>query len=202
MADICIENNVTIVSDEIHSELLLDGAKYSPLASLSPDIERHTITLISASKAFNVPGLTCAFAIIPDEKLRQRFYATAEGMSLEVSTPGLTAARVAFSGKADSWLKSLRRYLTANRDFIIKYLEKNLPQMRMTKPDATFLMWLDCSELNLKPSPYEFFLQNAKVAFSNGANFGKGCEQFIRLNFGTTRQLLTHALERVRKSLQ
>ena len=202
MAEICIENDVTIVSDEIHSELLLEGAKFTPLASLSPDIAQRTITLISASKAFNVPGLACAFAIIPNERLRQRFYAIAEGMSLEVSTPGLTAARVAFSGKADAWLKGLRRYLTENRDFLIKYLEKNLPEVRMTKPDATYLMWLDCSDLQLKSSPYEFFLQNAKVAFSNGANFGKGCEQFIRLNFGTTRKILTHGLERVRKSLR
>jgi cystathionine beta-lyase len=201
MAEICIENDVTIVSDEIHSELLLEGAKFTPLASLSPDIAQRTITLISASKAFNVPGLACAFAIIPNERLRQQFYAIAEGMSLEVSTPGLTAARVAFSGKADAWLKGLRRYLTENRDFLIKYLEMNLPEVRMTKPDATYLMWLDCSDLQLKSSPYEFFLQNAKVAFSNGANFGKGCEQFIRLNFGTTRKILTHGLERVRKSL-
>ena len=123
-------------------------------------------------------------------------------MSFEVSTPGLTAARVAFAGKADGWLKSLRRYLTGNRDFIIQYMEKNLPQVRITMPDATYLLWLDCSELKLKTLPFEFFLSKAKVAFSNGANFGTGCEQFVRLNFGTTRQVLAEALERVRKSLR
>jgi cystathionine beta-lyase len=202
MAEMCLENDVPIVSDEIHSELLLGGAIFTPLASLSPDIAEHTITLISASKAFNVPGLACAFAIIPDEKLRQRFYRMGEGMSIENSTPGLTAARVAFSGKADSWLKSLRHYLTGNRDFIIQYLEENLPDVRMTKPDATYLLWLDCSALKLKPTPYEFFLREAKVALSNGTNFEKGCKQFIRLNFGTTRRILMKALERVRKSLR
>jgi cysteine-S-conjugate beta-lyase len=202
MAEICMEHDVTIVSDEIHSELVLGNAKFTPLASLSPEIAQHTITLISASKAFNVPGLACAFAIIPDEKIRQRFTTIAEGMSFEASTPGLRAAQVAFRGKADGWLKSLRGYLKANRDFVIKYLETNLPDVRMTKPDATYLMWLDCSELKLKPSPYDFFLKEAKVAFNNGAGFGTGSEQCIRLNFGTTRKILTEGLERMRKSLR
>jgi len=202
MAELCIENGITIVADEIHSELLLDGAKFTPLASLSPEIAQHTITLISASKAFNVAGFACAFAIIPDEKLRKQFFDTAFGMSFETSTPGLTATQVAFSGKADAWLRDLRQYLTANRDFIIEYLEKNLPNIRMTKPDATYLMWLDCSELGLMPSPYEFFMKEAKVAFSNGASFGVGSEQFVRLNFGTTRKTLQEGLERMRKSLR
>ncbi len=202
MAEICIENQVTIVSDEIHSELLLGGAKFTPTASLSREIGKHTITLVSASKAFNVPGLSCAFAIIPDEKLRKRFVDTAYGMSFEISTPGLTAARVAYSGRADTWLKGLRRYLTDNRDFVVSYVEKNLPGIRVTKPDATYLIWLDCSDFGLKPTPYEFFLKKAKVALSDGGKFGKGNEQFVRLNFGTTRRTLLQALERMKKALQ
>ncbi len=202
MAEICIENGVTIVSDEIHSELLLGGAKFMPLAKTSREIEKHTITLISASKAFNVPGLACAFAIIPDTNLRKRFYDVAYGMSFEISSVGLTAARVAYSGKADSWLKALRLYLTANRDFVIEYVEKNLPGIRVTKPDATYLIWLDCSELKLKPTPYEFFLKDAKVALSDGGKFGRGSEQFVRLNFGAPRRTVHQALERMRKALQ
>ena len=202
MADLCLENDVSIVSDEIHCELLLGHSTFTPLASLSSEIAGRTITLLSAAKTFNLSGLSCAFAIIPDLKLRQQFCTVAEAMSVEVSTPGLRAAQVAFSGKADSWLKSLRRYLTGNRDFVIQYLQTNVPDVRMTKPEATYLMWLDCSALSLKPSPYQFFLDEAKVAFSNGANFGTGCEQFIRLNFGTTRTLLAKAMERVRKALR
>lgn len=202
MAEICMEHGVTIVSDEIHSELRLGDAGFTPLASLSPEIAKRTITLIAASKAFNVPGLACAFAIIPEPALRRRFLSTAQAMSFEFSTPGLRAAQVAFSGKADGWLKSLRRYLTANRDFAIQYLKTHIPSIRMTKPDATYLMWLDCSELQLQPSPYEFFLKEAKVACSNGALFGAGCEQFVRLNFGTSRKILAAGLERMRRSLQ
>ncbi|MEW6030373.1 MAG: MalY/PatB family protein [Chloroflexota bacterium] len=202
MAEVCIENKAVIVSDEIHSELLLGGAKFTPTAGLSQEIAQQTITLISASKAFNVPGLSCAFAIIPDEKLRKRFFDTAYGMSFEVSTPGLTAAHVAYSGQADAWLKALRRYLTGNRDLVIDYVEKELPGIRMTRPDATYLIWLDCSDLNLQPTPYEFFLKKAKVALSDGGKFGKGNEEFVRLNFGTTRRTLLQALERMKKALQ
>jgi cystathionine beta-lyase len=202
MAETCLEHNVTIVSDEIHAELLLGESKFKPLASLSPEIAANTVTLISAAKTFNLSGLACAFAIIPDEKLRRKFCSVAESMSIEVSTPGLTAAHVAFSGKADGWLKNLCRYLTENRDFVIRFLKSDIPGIQMTIPEATYLLWLDCSALKLKPSPFEFFLNTAKVAFSNGAGFGTGCEQYIRLNFGTTHQVLAEALERVRKSLQ
>jgi len=202
MVEICIENDVRIVSDEIHSELLLGDVNFIPPASLSQEVAQHAITLVSASKAFNVPGLACAFAIIPDENIRKKFNDMILTMSYEVSTPGLHAARVAFSGKADSWLKALRRYLTANRDFIIKYMETNLPGVRTIKPDATYLLWLDFSKLKLKPSPYEFLLKEAKVALSNGAIFGKDSDQFVRLNFGTTRSVVEAGLERIRKALR
>jgi len=201
MAKICIENNVTIVSDEIHSELLLGGEKFTPLAKLSKDIEKHTITLISASKAFNIPGLACAFAIIPDPKLRKRFFDIANGMSIEYSTPGLTASQVAYSGRADAWLRDLCLYLTSNRDFAAAYIEKYMQGMRATVPDATYLMWLDCSEIKLKSSPHEFFLKQAKIVLSDGAKFGNECSQFVRLNFGTSRAILKKGLDRMRTAL-
>lgn len=201
MAEICIENDVLIVSDEIHSELLLGGAKFQPMATLSREIANRTITLISASKTFNVPGLFSAFAIIPNRKMRDLYQATVFKMGLHVASPGLTAARVAYSGECDLWLKALRKYLTANRDFISEYAGRNLPGMRTTNPDATYLMWLDCSELKLKQSPYEFFLKEAKVGLSDGGKFGRGNEQLVRLNFGTSHKLLKQGLDRMRKAL-
>lgn len=202
MAEICLENDVTIVSDEIHSELLLGGSTFLPMAKVSKAVERNSITLISASKAFNVPGLACAFAIIPNAKIRTRFSDIGSGMNLEASSMGLTAAHVAYSGKADAWLRSLRSHLTSNRDFILEYIENKLPGVRATKPDATYLVWLDFSELNLKPSPYDFIYKNAKVALSNGAGFGKGNKQFVRLNFGTSRKILKQGLDRMSKALK
>ena len=202
MAEICLENNVLIVSDEIHSELLLDGNGFTPLATLSPEVAAKTITLIAPSKTFNVPGFFCGFAIIPDEDLRIRYLQTIFKMGIHVASPGLVAARVAYSGRCDAWLKQLRGYLTKNRDFLIDYVTKKLPMLRITVPDATYLAWIDCSELDLQPSPYEFFLKEARVALGDGGRFGKGSEQFVRLNFGTSRKILKQGLDRIRKALR
>lgn len=201
MAEICIENKVIIVSDEIHSEILLGGARFTPFASLSREIAKYTITLVSASKAFNVPGLSCAFAIIPDPTLKKRFFDVTYGMSYEVSTPGLTAAQVAYSGKADPWLRQMLRYLTSNRDFLVDYVTQYMPNIRTTIPDATYLCWLDFSQTGIEGSPFEFFKEKAKVALSDGRLFGKGGEGHLRINFGTSRKLLTEGLERMRKAL-
>lgn len=202
ITEMCLDSNVTIVSDEIHSELLLGNTKFMPMAGTSRDAEKKSITLISVSKTFNVPGLSCGFAIIPNPDLRKTFSRIGSDMNYEVSTPGLTAALAAYSGKADAWLRDLRAHLTSNRDFILEYVDKYLPGVRATKPDATYLMWLDFSDLKLKPSPYEFILKRAKVALSNGAVFGSGNEQFVRLNFGTSRKILKQGLDRIRKALK
>jgi cystathionine beta-lyase len=202
MAEICLENNVLIVSDEIHSELLLDRNGFTPLATLSPEVAAKTITLIAPSKTFNVPGFFCGFAIIPDEDLRIRYLQTIFKMGIHVASPGLVAAQVAYSGRCDAWLKQLRGYLTENRDFLIDYVTKKLPMLRITVPDATYLAWIDCSDLDLQPSPYEFFLKEARVALGDGGRFGKGSEQFVRLNFGTSRKILKQGLDRIRKALR
>jgi cystathionine beta-lyase len=201
MAEICIRNNVMIVSDEIHSELLLDGNKFTPLAKLSSEIAKHTITLIAPSKTFNVPGLFCGFAIIPDKDLHVRYEKEVSHMRIHVSSLGLLVAQTALSGKCDSWLVEARRHLTSNRDFLVEYVTKHMPEIRLTVPDSTYLEWFDCTQLGLKESPYEFFLKNAKVAFTDGAKFGKGGEGHVRLNFGTSRKMLQQGLERMRKSL-
>jgi len=202
MAKICIQNNVLIVSDEIHSELLLDGNSFTPLAKLSAEIARHTITLIAPSKTFNVPGLFCGFAIITDKDLRERYEQEVNHLRMHVSSAGLIAAETAFSGQCDSWLKELRHYLTGNRDFLVEYVAENMPNVRLTIPDATYLGWLDFTQTGIVGSPYEFFLQNAKVAVSEGRIFGEGGEGHIRLNFGTSRKLLEQGLERMRKALK
>lgn len=202
MAEICIENKVLIVSDEIHSELLLGGSTFTPLATLSPEIAQQTITLIAPSKTFNIPGLFCGFAIIPNEELRILYLETIFKLGIHLASPGLVAAQMAYSGQCDGWLKALRKYLTSNRDFLVNYVTTYLPMLRITIPDATYLAWIDCSELRLKPSPYEFFLKEARLALSDGGRFGKGSEQFVRLNFGTSRKVLKQGLERIRKALE
>ncbi len=205
MAEICIANDVLIVSDEIHSELLLDANKHTPMAKLSAEIADHTITLIAPSKTFNVPGLFCGFAIIPNKELRDRYERELNHMRLHVSSMGLFAAQTAFSGQCDGWLTDLREYLSLNRDFLVSYVTEVLPEVRLTHPSATYLGWLDFGNLveagRITGSPFDYFLKNAKVAFSDGRIFGAGYENFIRLNYGCTRATLEKGLERVRKSL-
>jgi cysteine-S-conjugate beta-lyase len=201
VAEICIKNNVLIVSDEIHSELLLGDNQFTPMATLSSEISKHIITLIAPSKTFNVPGLFCGFAIIADKELRDRYAKEVDRLRLHVGSMGLFAARTAFSGKCDGWLNDLRSYLTANRDFLVEYVMENMPEVRLTIPQATYLAWLDFSAYKLKKSPYDFFLKKAKVALSDGKIFGKGNEEYVRLNFGCPRSILEQGLERMRKSL-
>jgi cysteine-S-conjugate beta-lyase len=200
MAEICIENQVLIVADEIHSELLLDEKKFTPMAKLSKKIANNTITLIAPSKTFNVPGLFCGFALIPNKELRDEYIKVVQQLRLHVASLGLHAAQVAFSGQCDEWLKEMRCYLTGNRDFLVDYVTKNMPEVRITVPDATYLAWLDFTQLNLEKSPFEFFFERAKVALSDGAIFGE--KGHVRLNFGTSRSTLKQALDRMQKALR
>lgn len=205
MAELCLKNGTVIVSDEIHSELLLGGARHTPLATLSPEIENQTITLIAPSKTFNIAGLFCGFAIIPNAELRRRFETTVNRMTLHVSSLAQVAAEAAFSGACDDWLVELQNYLTSNRDYLVDFVQKNLPGVKITIPQATYLAWLDFSELvesgKIQDNAYEFILKNARVALNNGPTFGTGGKNFVRLNFGCPRALLQEGLERIQKSL-
>jgi cystathionine beta-lyase len=205
LAEISLRQNVVICSDEIHSELLLGGSQHIPIATLSPEIAEQTITLISSSKTFNTAGLFCGFAIIPNRELRERYQKAVERMTLHVNSLGLVAAQTAFSGACDDWLQDVLVYLTANRDFVVKYVKENIPELRLTAPDATYMTWLDCNPLlesgKIKSSPFEFFLHKAKVALSDGTQFGLGGFGFVRLNFACPRSLLEQALFQIKMSL-
>jgi cystathionine beta-lyase len=202
MAEICLEKDTLIVSDEIHSELLLGGAAFTPLAKLSREIEKQTVTLVAPSKTFNVPGLFCGFAVIPNAGIRKRFEEETNRMTLHVNSLGMVAAQAAFSGECDGWLAELRRYLTANRDFLAEYLGENMPGTFFTIPDATYLGWLDFRQTKIEGSPYQFFLKNARVALSEGRIFGEEGAGHVRLNFGAPRKTLAQGLERMRKALK
>ena len=206
LVEICLQGDVIICSDEIHSEILLDGAQHIPLATLSAEIAARTITLVAPSKTFNTAGLFCGFAIITNPDLLKRFKIACEKMTLHVNSLGQAAAVTAFSGICDDWLREALEYLTANRDFVIEYINHHMPEIRTTVPDATFLMWLDCNILvesgRIPDSPCEFFLKEAKVGLNNGADFGPGGENFVRLNIACPRSILENALDRMRTALE
>jgi cystathionine beta-lyase len=202
MAEICLENKILIISDEIHSELLLDDKKYTPMAKLSAEVAKNTITLVAPSKTFNIPGLFCGFAIIPDQKLRDAYVKVVQHLRIHVASLGLHAAQAAYSGECDEWLKELRGYLTGNRDFLIDEVTKQMPEVRITKPDATYLAWLDFTQLNLEKSPFEFFFEKAKVALVDGIIYGEQGKGHARINFGTSRKILKQGLDRMHKALR
>jgi len=206
MAGICLEQGAVLCADEIHSELLLGSTRHLPAASLAPEIAERSLTLVAPSKTFNVPGLFCGFAIVPEKELYEKYKKALEQMTLHVSSVGMAAAQVAFSGACDGWLDELRAYLTGNRDFLVGYAAAHFPGIRLTVPEATYLAWLDCGELvrsgRIQGSPHKFFLEKAKVALNEGADFGPGGENFVRLNFGCPRATLVEAFERMRLALE
>ena len=202
MARICLERDLPIIADEIHCDLLYQGQRHIPMASLGPEIERRTITLMAPSKTFNLAGLKVSVAVIPDASLRERFMAArGDYVQTQVNVLGYAAAFAAYRD-GDAWLGELMRYLEANRDYLGDYVRRHLPGVTMTPPEGTYLAWLDCRNAGTAAAdPFTFFLERAKVAFNDGKLFGRGGQGFVRLNFGSPRSILTEGLERMRRAL-
>lgn len=200
LADFALRNQLVVCSDEIHADLLLGDSTHIPFASLSPEVEQQTITLIAPSKTFNIPGLGASAALIPNPALRMRFQRAAEGIVPHVSLLSAHAMLAAYT-QCDDWLLQLRRYLTANRDHLVAFVQRELPQVKVTRPQATYLAFLDLSAYGLEPNPCKWLEANAKLAVNDGAWFGPGGEGHIRLNFGCPRATLDEGLERLRAAL-
>lgn len=201
LAALVLAHDLVVVTDEIHADLVFDGGRHIPFASLGPEIARRTVTLSSASKAFNIPGLRCAVAHFGSEALQQRFNAVTQkrfrgGLGLF----GLAASTAAWRF-GQPWLDEVVPHLERNRDFVQSFLAERIPAIRFYRPRATYLAWLDCAELSLPTSPASHFLQQARVALSDGRLFGSGFESHVRLNFATSRPILGEILERMARSL-
>jgi cystathionine beta-lyase len=200
LAEICLRQNVLIISDEIHCDILFDSHKHIPIASLSPEVAANTITFMAPSKTYNIAGLHASVCVIQNPSLMEKFHRFCEGL---VGCPGvlaLTAAHAAYA-EGDDWLAEQNRYLQANRDFLDDALGTQLTGIHWNKPEATFLGWLDCSDLGLGEPPYEFFLREARVGLNDGISFGPQCGDFVRINFGTTRANLQEAVDRMQAAL-
>lgn len=187
---------LTVVSDEIHCDLLLEpDARHVPFASLSEDAAARTITLMAPSKTYNVPGLACSFAVIADPVLRHAFQRAMRGIMPEINLLGFTATEAAFN-HGEEWLNGLLDYLRGNRDRVIAALD-GVGGLKVTRAQATYLAWIDCRASGIE-QPQRFF-EAAGVGLSNGADFG--LPGFVRLNFGCPRATLDLALERMTAAL-
>ena len=201
MAAACLRRDLWIVADEIHCDLALDGRQHVPIAALAPEVEQRTITLMAPSKTFNLPGLKCAVAVIPNAGLRERFVAAAADLVPKINVLGCTAAVAAYR-EGDAWLEALLAYLKDNRDFLVRQVKATLPGVTMAVPEATYLAWLDCrGAARAGADPYTFFLTQAKVALNDGVTFGPGGAGFVRLNYGCPRSLLAQGLQRMAAAL-
>ena len=201
MAEVCLDKGVLICSDEIHCELVYQGYRHVPIASLDPEIAQNTITLMSPSKTFNLAGLQCSFAVIQNPELRQKYLAARKGLVPWVNLMGLVAAKAAYE-QGQSWLDQVLVYLEANRDYLADFVRDELPGIAMAKPEATYLAWLDCRQTGMDGNPYRFFLEQGRIAFNDGATFGKGGEGFVRLNFGCPRSMLKECLMRMKEVME
>ncbi|MFN0095786.1 MAG: MalY/PatB family protein [Dehalococcoidia bacterium] len=202
MAAICLARDVWIVSDEIHCDIVFSGSEHVPIASLSPEIAQRTITFMAPSKAFNLAGLKASVAIIPTEELRASFEAARAGLVQTPNILGYLAMTVAYRD-GGPWLEAVTQYLEANRDLLARFVDAELPGVRMTPMEGTYLAWLDFRATELPQDRIqEWLLEHAKVALGNGADFGAPGRGYGRFNFACPRPMLEEGLDRMATAMR
>lgn len=202
LINICLENNVLILADEIHGDLVYSGHQYIPLASLETDNADKIITLTAPSKTFNIAGLYTSIAIIPDNKFRRQFSQVLQQLGINKSNVfGITALEAAYR-HSGPWLDELLVYLEGNAQYLTEFIAANIPAIKVDKPQGTYLAWLDCRNLNLTQQELaKFFAHKAKVGLNDGATFGQQGNGFMRLNFGCPRPVLAEGLSRIAQAV-
>ena len=202
IAALAVERDWVVVADEIHADLVFDGRPFHPFGSLGPEVAARTVTLTSATKAFNIPGLRCAVAHFGSTDLRRRYRAAyPRHVGGGIGLLGLYATIAAWR-HAQPWLDRVVAHLEGNRDFLAGAIAERFPGVVFHPPEATYLAWLDLRALDLSPTPARFFYQRARLALSDGPNFGAGLEGYARLNFATSRAILTQVLDRMAAALE
>ncbi len=198
LAELALTYQVLLLSDEIWSDLVFPLHNHIPIASLSKEIAEQTITFMAPSKTFNLAGFYTSHIVIPHETHRKAFHEITQSLSLNHNNLfGLVAAECAYT-KGEPWLTELLSYLEGNIEFAIQYLADLKPQIKVIRPEGTFLLWLDCRGLEMEPSKQnQFFVAKAGVALNDGASFGKLGQGFQRMNVGCPRRVVHEALSRI-----
>lgn len=197
LGDITIGHGATVISDEIHCEILYKGHKHTPFASISKDYEQNCIVCMAPSKTFNLAGLSASSIIIPNKKLRDTFNEARTAMIHNPNLFGLVAMETAYR-HGDEWLTQLLDYLQGNLDFTISYFAKRIPKINVIKPQGTYLVWLDCRALGLDDMALRNFMRcKARVGLDDGFLFGVGGSGFQRMNIACPRAILEEALHRI-----
>lgn len=202
LADFCLSRGIIVISDEIHCDMALWGKKHIPFASVSDKAAACSITFGAPSKTFNIAGIVTSYAIVPNESLREKFFGWMGGNELNQPDIFAPIATVAAFENGEPWRVQMLKYVEENIEFTIDFCRKYIPQITPIRPEASFLVWLDCRELNLSHTELvELFENRAKLALNSGAIFGTQGEGFMRLNVGTPRSVLEQALQQLKAAV-
>ena len=202
LAHFCYEHNIIVISDEIHSDMALFGNRHIPFATVSDEAAQISITFGAPSKTFNIAGIVSSYAIVPNPTLRRRFYTWLEAN--ELNDPPLFApiATIAAYQNGEQWRRQMLAYVEENIRFVEDYCLENIPAVKPLRPQASFLVWLDCRALGLNHEQLiDLFVNRAHLALNDGEMFGQGGEGFVRLNVGTPRAILKQALEQLKRAI-
>ncbi|PGT88853.1 MalY/PatB family protein [Bacillus sp. AFS040349] len=202
IGDLCIKHNVLIISDDIHSDLLLFGNQYTPIASIRKDIANQTITCIAPSKTFNLAGLQASILLIPNDSLKRRYNEVQQLFGvMGINTLGADAMQAAYE-HGSNWLDELIQYLQENVLLIEEYLMNHLPQVKIMRPESTYLVWIDVRSLNKSDKELqELLLNKGKLALHIGSKFGENGEGFLRMNIACPKETLLDGLKRLKIAL-
>ena len=199
MCDICVKNNVLVISDEIHCDMTLKGYKHTPFATVGEDAKNNSITFMAASKTFNIAGLKSSYHIIQNEEIRNQYNEFLRKSELDSAHILATLPVAVAYEEGDEWLEQMLEYVDANIDYMEEYLKRYMPKLGMIRPQASYLVFLDARGLGMPHDKMvEFFIREAKVGMNDGAMFGQGGEGFMRMNLGCPRATLKQALDRIK----
>ena len=199
LASFCHSRGIIVISDEIHADMALFGNRHIPFASVSPEAAACSITFGAPSKTFNIAGIVCSYAVVPDDALRERFYRWIEANEMGSAPIFSNIATVAAFRPGAEWRRQMLDYIQGNIEFVEDFCREHIPQIRPLRPQASFLVWLDCRRLGLdREGLNRLFIDGAGLALNDGEMFSPGGEGFMRLNVGTSRAVLKDALERLR----
>lgn len=202
LAEICSTHNILVISDEIHSEMTYPAYKHSPFATVSETAASCCITFMAPSKTFNIAGIVTSYAIVPDEKLRKKFYSFLKAGEFNDGTIFAYAATTAAYTYGAEWLQQMRMYIMENVRFVDEFIKTNLPKIKVYPPQSSFLVWLDCRDMNLTQEELvHLFKDKAGLALNDGSIFGPGGEGHMRLNIGCPRSVLHTAMNALKKAV-
>ncbi|MBU8891758.1 MAG: PatB family C-S lyase [Bacteroidales bacterium] len=202
LGEMCIENNVIILSDEIHADLVFKEYKFTALASISDEIANNTVTFIAPSKTFNMAALATSSVIASNKDLKEKYDKVLDTIHVGLGNVFGTVASEAAYNFGDEWLDQLMDYLSGNLDLIQDFIDKRISGINMIRPEGTYLVWLDCSAINLNGKDIkEFIIHDAGLGFNDGKMFGTGGEGFVRMNIACPRETIKEALIKLEKAL-